>query len=64
MPLNPDKYTVDFRVTLKSMAGSIASNVNSNPRWKMFIPQQEKGRQNRRSLSYTKVRYFRMTSKD
>ncbi|MDX9811674.1 MAG: YidC/Oxa1 family insertase periplasmic-domain containing protein, partial [Bacteroidales bacterium] len=42
--LEPDKYTVDFNVTFKSMEGVIASNVNSiTLDWKMYIPQQEKG---------------------
>ena len=43
--LAPDKYMVDFDVTFKSMDGIIASNQNSlTLDWKMYIPQQEKGR--------------------
>ena len=49
--LAPDKYMVDFNVTFKSMEGIIASNQNSlTLDWKMYIPQQEKGRQNEETL--------------
>ena len=57
--LAPDKYIVDFNVNFKSMEGVIASNQNSlTLDWKMFIPQQEKGRQNEENYSTIKYKYF------
>ncbi len=57
--LEPDKYVVDFNVDLKSMEGIIASNQNSiTLDWKMFIPQQEKGRQNEENYSTIKYKYY------
>lgn len=54
--LPPDKYMVDFDVVFKSMDGIIASNQNSlTLDWKMYVPQQEKGRQNEES--YTTIKY-------
>jgi YidC/Oxa1 family membrane protein insertase len=50
--LAPDKYMVDFDVTFKSMEGIIASNQTSlTLDWKMYLPQQEKGRQNEENYS-------------
>ena len=57
--LAPDKYIVDLNVNFKSMEGVIASNQNSlTLDWKMFIPQQEKGRQNEENYSTIKYKYF------
>lgn len=57
--LEPDKYTVDFRVTFRSMEGIIASNVNSlTLDWKMYITQQEKGRQNEDLYTTIKYKYY------
>ena len=57
--LAPDKYMVDFDVTFKSMESIIASNQSSlTLDWKMYIPQQEKGRQNEDSYSTIKYKYF------
>ena len=57
--LAPDKYMVDFNVIFKSMEGIIASNQNSlTLEWKMYIPQQEKGRKNEDSYSTIKYKYF------
>jgi YidC/Oxa1 family membrane protein insertase len=57
--LAPDKYMVDFNVTFKSMDGIIASNQNSiTLDWKMYIPQQEKGRQNEENYSTIKYKYY------
>ena len=57
--LAPDKYMVDFDVTFKSMEGIIASNQNSlTLDWKMYIPQQEKGRQNEENYSTIQYKYF------
>ena len=50
--LAPDKYMVDFNVTFKSLEDIIASNQNSiTLDWKMYVPQQEKGRQNEENYS-------------
>jgi YidC/Oxa1 family membrane protein insertase len=57
--LAPDKYMVDFDVTFKSMDGIIASNVSSiTLDWRMYIPQQEMGRQNEEYYSTIKYKYY------
>ncbi|MBK7712431.1 MAG: membrane protein insertase YidC [Bacteroidales bacterium] len=57
--LAPDKYMLDFDVTFKSMDGIIASNQNSlTLDWKMYIPQQEKGRQNEENYSTINYKYY------
>jgi len=57
--LAPDKYTLDFNVTFKSMEGIIASNQNSlTLDWKMYMPQQEKGRQNEETYSTINYKYY------
>jgi YidC/Oxa1 family membrane protein insertase len=57
--LAPDKYMIDFNVTFKSLEGIIASNQNSvTLDWKMYVPQQEKGRQNEENYSTIKYKYF------
>ncbi|MGC1390680.1 MAG: membrane protein insertase YidC [Bacteroidales bacterium] len=57
--LAPDKYSVDFNVSFKSMEGIIASNQNSlTLDWKMYIPQQEKGRQNEENYSTINYKYY------
>jgi len=57
--LAPDKYMVDFNVTFKSMDGIIASNQNSlSLDWKMYMPQQEKGRQNEENYSNITYKYY------
>jgi YidC/Oxa1 family membrane protein insertase len=57
--LAPDKYTVDFNVTFKSMEGIIAPNQNSlTLDWKMYMPQQEMGRQNEEQYSTINYKYY------
>ncbi|HUX57294.1 MAG TPA: membrane protein insertase YidC [Bacteroidales bacterium] len=57
--LAPDKYMVDFDVTFKSMESIIGSNQNSlTLDWKMYIPQQERGRDNEENYSTIKYKYF------
>ncbi len=57
--LAPDKYMVDFDVTFKSMESIIASNQNSlTLDWRMYIPQQEKGRQNEENYTSIKYKYY------
>jgi YidC/Oxa1 family membrane protein insertase len=57
--LAPNKYVVDFVVTFKSMEGIIASNQNNlTLDWKMYMTQQEKGRQNEENYSTIKYKYY------
>ncbi|MFZ0283095.1 MAG: membrane protein insertase YidC [Bacteroidales bacterium] len=57
--LAPDKYMVDFDVTFNSMENIVASNQNSLTfDWRMYMPQQEKGRQNEESYSTIKYKYY------
>jgi len=57
--LAPDKYMVDFNVNFKSMESIIAANQsNLTLDWKMYIPQQEKGRTNEESYSTIKYKYY------
>lgn len=57
--LAPDKYMVDFDVTFKSMEGIIAANQNSlTLDWKMYVPQQEKGRSNEENYSIIRYKYY------
>ncbi|HUV01813.1 MAG TPA: membrane protein insertase YidC [Bacteroidales bacterium] len=57
--LAPNKYMVDFDVAFKSMENIIASNQNSlTLDWRMYIPQQEKGRQNEDNYTTIKYKYF------
>jgi YidC/Oxa1 family membrane protein insertase len=57
--LAPDRYVVDFYVTFKSMEGIIAPNQNNlTLDWKMYLPQQEKGRQNEENYSTITYKYF------
>jgi YidC/Oxa1 family membrane protein insertase len=57
--LAPDKYMVDFDVAFKSMEGIIAGNQNSlTLQWEMYVPQQEKGRQNEEQYSNIRYKYY------
>lgn len=57
--LEPDEYIVNFDVSFKSMDDIIASNQNSLTfDWKMYIPQQERGRQNEEYYSTINYKYF------
>src|SRR5664279_5423995 len=57
--LAPDKYTVGFNVTFKSMEGIIAPNQNSlTLDWKMLIPQHEQGRQNEETYCTINYKYY------
>ena len=59
--LAPDKYMVDFNVTFKSLEDIIASNQNSiTLDWKMYVPQQEKGRQNEETYSTVTYKYYQV----
>ncbi|HAX94511.1 MAG TPA: membrane protein insertase YidC [Bacteroidales bacterium] len=57
--LEPDRYMVDFDVAFKSLDGIIAPNLSSiTLDWRMYIPQQEKGRQNEEYYTTIKYKYF------
>ena len=57
--LAPGKYMIDFDVTFKSMENIIASNQsNLTLDWRMYIPQQEKGRQNEEYYTTIKYKYY------
>jgi YidC/Oxa1 family membrane protein insertase len=57
--LAPDKYSVDFNVTFVSMDGIIAANQNNiTLDWRMFVPQQEKGRQNEENYANIRYKYY------
>ncbi|HEX2970100.1 MAG TPA: membrane protein insertase YidC [Bacteroidales bacterium] len=57
--LAPEKYMLDFDVVFKGMEGVFASNQNSiTLDWRLFIPQQEKGRQNEDLYSMIKYKYY------
>jgi YidC/Oxa1 family membrane protein insertase len=57
--LDPDKYSVGFDVAFKSMEGVIAPNQNNiTLDWKMYIPQQEKGRQNEENYSDITYKFY------
>ncbi len=57
--LAPGKYMVDFDVTFKSLEDVVASNLNSiTLDWRMYIPQQEKGRQNEENYATIKYKYY------
>jgi YidC/Oxa1 family membrane protein insertase len=57
--LAPDKYMVEFNVTFKSMEGIIAANQNNlTLDWRMYLPQQERGRQNEETYSCIRYKFF------
>jgi YidC/Oxa1 family membrane protein insertase len=57
--LAPEKYMVDFSVTFKSLEGIIAANQNNiTLDWRMYLPQQEKGRQNEETYSCVRYKYY------
>ncbi len=54
--MQPDDYMIDFETKFNSMDGVIPANTSSLALdWKMYIPQQEKGRQN--EDMYTGLKY-------
>lgn len=57
--LAPDKYMVNFDISFKSIENIIALNQSSLTfDWKMYLPQQEKGRQNEDSYSTINYKYY------
>lgn len=57
--LQPDNYMVNFDVKFNSLENIIAANMNSLTfDWKMYVPQQEKGRTNEDNWTSVKYKYF------
>lgn len=57
--LEPDRYMVDFDVVFKGLEGVLAANQNSlTLDWRMFVPQQEKGRQNEENYTTVQYKYY------
>ncbi len=56
--LNPGEYMVDFDINLVGMTDIIPSNLNSlDLNWEIYLPQQEKGRQNEDNYTSLKYKY-------
>lgn len=56
--LKPDRYSVDFDVEFHNLDNVVAPNQNSiSLLWNMYMPQQEKGRQNEENYSSIKYKY-------
>jgi YidC/Oxa1 family membrane protein insertase len=54
--VQPEEYMVDFNIRFKNLHDIIAANQRSLTfEWQMYIPQQEKGRQN--EDNYTSIKY-------
>jgi YidC/Oxa1 family membrane protein insertase len=57
--LAPDKYSISFEVVFKNLDDIMPANQNSiSLDWRMYIPQQEKGRQNEEYYTTLKWKYF------
>jgi len=57
--LAPDKYSVLFDVTFSNLEGVLPSNqTNISLDWKMYIPKQEKGRDNEDNYTTVKYKYY------
>ena len=57
--LEPGKYSVDYNVTFRNMEGILPANQNSiELDWRMYVPQQEKGRQNEDMYTTIKYKYY------
>jgi YidC/Oxa1 family membrane protein insertase len=57
--LAPDKYMVDFKVNFVSLTGIVASNQSSlTLDWRMYLPQQEMGKQNEDQNTGIKYKFF------
>ncbi len=57
--LNPGEYMVDFDIKLVGMTDIIPSNMNAlDLKWEIYLPQQEKGRQNEDNYTSLKYKYY------
>ncbi|HUW92976.1 MAG TPA: membrane protein insertase YidC [Bacteroidales bacterium] len=63
--LYPDEYMADFETKLVSMGSIIPPNTSSLAfDWKMYVPQQEKGRQNEDTYTGLKYKVYQETAED
>ncbi|MFN2314301.1 MAG: membrane protein insertase YidC, partial [Bacteroidales bacterium] len=63
--MQPDNYMIDFETKFNSMGSVIPSNTSSLALdWKMYIPQQEKGRQNEDMYTGLKYKVYQETVED
>lgn len=57
--LAPDKYSLDFNVIFKNLENVLPSNqTNVTLDWRMYLPQQEKGRVNEDNYTTIKYKYY------
>jgi len=57
--ISPDQYMIDFSVRFRNLNEIIAANQSSVTfDWQMYLPQQEKGRQNEDNYSSIRYKYF------
>ncbi len=57
--LNPGEYMVDLDINLVEMTDIIPSNLNAlDLNWEIYLPQQEKGRQNEDYYTTLKYKFF------
>lgn len=57
--LNPGEYMLDFDINLVGMKEIIPPNLNSlDLNWEIYVPQQEKGRQNEDNYTSLKYKYY------
>lgn len=63
--MQPDDYMIDFETKFNSMGSVIPANTSSLALdWKMYIPQQEKGRQNEDMYTGLKYKVYQETVAD
>jgi len=63
--LHPDEYMTDFETKLVSMGSIIPPNTSSLVfDWKMYVPQQEKGRQNEDTYTGLKYKVYQEAAED
>jgi len=63
--IHPDEYMIDFETKLVSMDSIISPNTSSLVfDWKMYIPKQEKGRQNEDTYTSLKYKLYQETVED
>jgi len=57
--LKPGEYMVDFDINLVGMTDIIPQNLNAlDLNWEIYLPQQEKGRQNEDNYTSLKYKYY------
>ncbi|UCG28899.1 MAG: membrane protein insertase YidC [Bacteroidales bacterium] len=57
--LEPNKYMIDFDINIRGMTEIIPANQSSlDLNWEMYLPQQEKGRQNEDIYTTIKYKYY------